>query len=56
MRMAQVAFTLRMDDEERAALEALSKIEGRPVNQLLNEAIKSFLVHRGSQRAPACCR
>ena len=45
--MARVPFTLRIDPEERAALEDLSKIEGRPVNQLLNEAIKSFLIRRG---------
>ncbi len=45
--MARVPFTLRIDAEERAALEDLSKIEGRPVNQLLNEAIKSFLIRRG---------
>jgi len=38
---------LRIDAEERAALEGLSKIEGRPVNQLLNEAIKGFLSRRG---------
>jgi hypothetical protein len=45
--MARIPFTLRIEAEERAALENLSKIEGRPVNQLLNEAIKSFLVRRG---------
>ncbi len=45
--MARVPFTLRIETEERAALENLSKIEGRPVNQLLNEAIKSFLGRRG---------
>src|ERR1700685_2925269 len=45
--MARIAFTLRIDAGERAALENLSKIEGRPVNQLLNEAIKSFLIRRG---------
>ena len=45
--MARVAFTLRIDSQERAALENLSKIEGRPVNQLLNEAIKSYLSRRG---------
>lgn len=44
--MARVAFTLRMDAEERAALEHLSKLERRPVNQLLNEAVKSFLLRR----------
>src|SRR4051794_18768089 len=37
---------LRIDAEERAALENLSKVEGRPVNQLLNEAIKSYLRRR----------
>ena len=45
--MARVPFTLRIDAQERAALENLSKIEGRPVNQLLNEAVKSFLSRRG---------
>ena len=45
--MARIPFTLRIETEERAALENLSKIEGRPVNQLLNEAIKSFLSRRG---------
>jgi len=45
--MARVPFTLRINEEERAALEDLSKIEGRPVNQLLNEAVKNFLIRRG---------
>jgi hypothetical protein len=45
--MSRVPFTLRIDAEERAALESLSRIEGRPVNQLLNEAIKGFLSRRG---------
>jgi hypothetical protein len=45
--MARVAYTLRIDESERAALENLSEIEGRPVNQLLNEAIKNFLMRRG---------
>jgi hypothetical protein len=44
--MARVAFTLRIDTEERAALENLSRIERRPVNQLLNEAVRSFLLRR----------
>jgi predicted transcriptional regulator len=44
--MARVAFTLRMDAEERAALENLSKVERRPVNQLLNEAVRNFLLRR----------
>ena len=41
--MARTAFTLRIDAEERAALKILSKIERRPINQLLNEAIKTYL-------------
>src|SRR6266849_10362950 len=45
--MARIPFTLRIDAEERAALENLSKVEGRPINQLLNEAIKSYLSRRG---------
>ncbi len=45
--MPRVAFTLRMEAEERAALENLSRIERRPVNQLLNEAVKSLLLRRG---------
>jgi predicted transcriptional regulator len=47
--MARVAFTLRMDEEERAALEDLSRIEGRPVNQLLNDAVKSYLNRRSPE-------
>jgi hypothetical protein len=36
-----------MDAEERAALGNLSKVEGRSINQLLNDAIKSYLSWRG---------
>src|SRR5690349_464943 len=42
-RSARTVFTLRIDAEERAALKVLSKIEGRPINQLLIEAIKAYL-------------
>jgi predicted transcriptional regulator len=45
--MARIPFTLRIDAEERAALKNLSKVEGRPINQLLNEAIKGYLSRRG---------
>jgi hypothetical protein len=45
--MARIPFTLRIDAAERVALEHLSKVEGRPINQLLNEAIKSYLSRRG---------
>lgn len=43
----RIPFTLRIEPQERSALENLSKVEGRPVNQLLNEAIKSYLRRRG---------
>jgi hypothetical protein len=45
----RVPFTLRIGLEERSALENLSKIEGRPINQLLNEAIKIYLSRRGQK-------
>lgn len=45
--MSRTAFTLRIDAAERVALENLSRIEGRPMNQLLNEAIKGYLRQRG---------
>lgn len=45
--MARSAFTLRLAAEERQALESLSKVEGRPMNQLLNEAVKIYLTRRG---------
>ena len=45
--MPRAAFTLRIDAEERNALKNLSKVEGRPINQLLNEAIKAYLRLKG---------
>lgn len=45
--MARTAFTLRIDAPERDALKSLSKVEGRPVNQLLIEAIRSYLGQKG---------
>jgi peptidoglycan hydrolase-like protein with peptidoglycan-binding domain len=44
--MTRVPFTLRIEREERVALEDLSKVVGRPINQLLNDAIKSYLQQR----------
>lgn len=44
--MARIPFTLRLETAERNALEDLSKIEGRPVNQLVNEAIGIYLRRR----------
>ena|SRR5438045_961105 len=47
--MPQIAFTLRIGPEERNALKHLSKVERRPINQLLNEAIKSYLRRKGEK-------
>jgi hypothetical protein len=47
--MNRTAFTLRIDAAERNALKQLSKIEGRPINQLLIEAIKSYLGQKGEK-------
>ena len=45
--MARTALTLRLDARERDALKSLSKVEGRPINQLLIEAIRSYLGEKG---------
>jgi len=45
--MGRTVFTLRINDEERNALKNLSKIEGRPVNHLLNDALKNYLKQKG---------
>ncbi len=45
--MATHAFTLRLPSQERQALENLSRVEGRPMNQILNDAIRAYL-HRQS--------
>jgi predicted DNA-binding protein len=47
--MSQIALTLKIDAEEGAALKNLSRVEGRPVSQLVNEAIKSYLSSRDQE-------
>ena len=47
--MTRVALTVRIDAEERTALENLSKIEGHPIDQLVSEAITSYLSRRGQK-------
>jgi predicted DNA-binding protein len=47
--MAKNAFTLRMGTEERNALKSLSKIVKRPINQLIVEAIQSYIHQRGQE-------
>ena len=49
--MARIPFTLRIDAEVRTALEHLSELEGRPINQLLNEAIKIYLGRQSPKEA-----
>lgn len=44
--MTRIPLTLKIEAEERVALENLSKIEGRPVNELLREAIRHYLSRR----------
>src|SRR5262245_46409738 len=48
--MAQIPLTLNIDAEERTALENLSKVEGRPIDQLIDEAIRSFLSRQGQKK------
>jgi predicted DNA-binding protein len=47
--MTRIPRTLNIGPEEKAALENLSKMEGRPVNELLNEAVKHYLGWRGGE-------
>lgn len=49
--MARIPFTLRIDRAERTALKRLSELEGRPMNQLVNEAIKNYLGQRSPKEA-----
>jgi hypothetical protein len=42
--MPRIPFTLRIDKEERDALEVLSALVGRPVNQIVIDAVKSYLL------------
>jgi len=44
--MTRIPLTLKIDAEERTALENLGKLEGRPVSELLREAVKNYLNRR----------
>jgi hypothetical protein len=44
--MTRIPLIVTIGAEERAALENLSKIEGRPVTELLHEAVKNYLNRR----------
>jgi len=45
--MDRASFTLRLPKATRSALEGLSKIERRPVNQLVNDAVDLYLRQSG---------
>ena len=45
--MPGIPFTFRINAEARAALDHLSRIEGRPINQILNDAVRSYLATQG---------
>jgi len=47
--MSRTTLTLRIDTEEHLALESLSRIEGRPMSQLVSDAIKSYVRDRKKQ-------
>jgi len=46
--MTRIPRTLNIGSEEKTALENLSRMEGRPVSELLREAIKDYLNRRDS--------
>jgi hypothetical protein len=48
--MSRTVLTLKIDTEERLALENMSRIEGRPMSQLVSDAIKSYLRKRDRKK------
>lgn len=44
--MARKATTFRIDPTVQAGLSTLSKVLGRPLNQLVNEAVRDFVARR----------
>lgn len=47
--MARKATTYRIDPVVQAGLSTLSKVLGRPQNQLVNEAVRDFVARRVRQ-------
>jgi predicted transcriptional regulator len=47
--MHRKATTYRIDPNVQASLSTLSKVLGRPQNQLVNEAVRDFVARRGQQ-------
>jgi predicted DNA-binding protein len=44
--MTRKATTFRLDPEVQAALAVLSEVQGRPQNQLVNEAVRALVSKR----------
>jgi predicted transcriptional regulator len=49
--MAGKATTYRIDPSVQAGLSTLSKVLGRPLNQLVNEAVRDFVARRSKEVA-----
>ena len=47
--MTRKATTVRLDSPTQAALENLSRVLKRPMNQLVNEAVKDFVDRRSRE-------
>lgn len=47
--MTRKATTFRMEPAVQAALETLAKTIRRPMNQLVNEAVKDYVTRRGAE-------
>lgn len=47
--MTRKATTVRIDSLAQAALENLSRVLKRPMNQLVNEAVKDYVQRRGQE-------
>ena len=47
--MSRKATTVRIDPQAQAALENLSRVLKRPMNQLVNEAVKNYVEQRSRE-------
>jgi predicted transcriptional regulator len=47
--MARKATTFRLDPEVQAGLAMIAELQGRPQNQLVNEAVRALVVSRSQQ-------
>ena len=51
MGMTRKATTFRLDSAVQAGLAMLSEVQGRPQNQLVNEAVREFVATRAREVA-----